>query len=59
MRYSDKARKYDPVSAGRFATPASMSMLDITQRPVEYVPNEKAKEFLRDFFIQTGLRFKC
>jgi len=48
--------KYDPVSAGRFEAPASMSMLGIRERPVEYVPNEKAKEFLKDFFIQTGLR---
>ena len=48
--------KYDPVSAGRFVAPASMSMLGIRERPVEYVPNEKGKEFLEDFFIQTGLR---
>ena len=48
--------KYSPVSGGRFAAPASMSMLGIRERPVEYIPNEKAKEFLRDFFIQTGLR---
>ena len=48
--------KYNPVSGGRFAAPASMSMLGIRERPVEYIPNEKAKEFLRDFFTQTGLR---
>ena len=49
-------QNYEPVSAGRFEKPpARMSMLSIRERPVEFVPNEKAKEFLRDFYIQTGL----
>ena len=52
---TEKQQNYEPVSAGRFEAPATMSMLGIRERPVEYVPNEKAKEFLRDFFIQTGL----
>lgn len=49
--------EYNEVSAGRFGEPpATMSMLGIRERPVEFIPNEKAKEFLKDFFIQTGLR---
>jgi len=52
----EKEQNYEPVSAGRFEKPpARMSMLSIRERPVEYIPNEKAKEFLRDFYIQTGL----
>ena len=54
---TEREQNYEPVSAGRFeAPPATMSMLSIRERPVEFIPNEKAKEFLRDFFTQTGLR---
>ena len=52
----EKTPEYNEVSAGRFQVPATMSMLGIKERPVEFIPNEKAKEFLRDFFTQTGLR---
>ena len=51
----EKEKNYKPVSAGRFEAPATMSMLGIRERPVEYIPNEKARELLRDFLIQTGL----
>jgi len=51
----EKEKNYKPVSAGRFEVPATMSMLGIRERPVEFIPNEKARELLRDFLIQTGL----
>ena len=53
-----QAREYAPVGAGSFQAPATMSRIGVTQRPVEYTPNEKAKELLRDFFIKTGKRLE-
>lgn len=47
---------YKQVSAGEFRSPATMSMLGIRQNPEKFVPNEKAQEFLKDFFVTTGLR---
>ena len=51
----EKQQNYEPVSAGRFEAPATMSMLGIRERPVEFIPNEKARELLKDFLVQTGL----
>ena len=51
----EKTPEYNEVSAGRFEAPATMSMLGIRERPVEFIPNEKARELLKDFLIQTGL----
>jgi hypothetical protein len=48
--------KYKQVSAGEFRSPATMSMLGIRQNPGKFIPNEKAQEFLKDFFVTTGLR---
>ena len=50
------ADQYKPESAGEFRSPDTMSMLGIRKLPEKFVPNEKAKEFLRDFFVKTGLR---
>lgn len=47
---------YNKVSAGRFASPATVSRLALRQRPKQFEPNERAQEFLRDFFADTGLR---
>ena len=47
---------YNEVSAGRFASPATMSRLAIRERPKQFEPNERGQEFLRDFFADTGLR---
>lgn len=50
------ADEYKPESAGEFRSPDTMSMLGIRKLPEKFVPNEKAKEFLKDFFVKTGLR---
>ena len=55
-REEEKRKKYNPVSAGRFRAPATMSMLGIKERPVEFEPNEAAKKYLEDFMLQTGRR---
>jgi hypothetical protein len=55
-REEEKRKKYNPVSAGRFRAPATMSMLGIEERPVEFEPNEAAKKYLEDFMLQTGRR---
>jgi len=56
--WQQQAQKFVPVGAGSFQTPATMSRIGVTQRPLEYTPNEKAKKFLEDFFIQTGKRLE-
>jgi len=55
-REEEKRKKYNPVSAGRFRAPATMSMLGIKERPAEFEPNEAAKKYLEDFMLQTKRR---
>lgn len=52
----DNPRK--SVSAGRFSAPVTMSVLGINERPVEYEPNEAAKEFLADYLLENMHRLE-